>query len=148
MSGIDLLNLNLSALYQFLVFLLTFFVLSQWVIKPVRKTLALRRERLQPEDAGSGLEATVAAKEKEYAEILKQVRSSSTKLRSEVRDDAVGQERGIVAEAQEKAVAKLKESQGQIQDSIEKARKEVSADVPKLAAELVRKILGRELKTT
>ena len=145
MAGIDILNLNLSIVYQFVLYLLTLIILGKFLIKPVAATLAERRRRLAPTKADTGLEAAISGKEAEYKNLLQEIRSVSGGLRQEVRAEAVSVERGIIAEAREKASEKLKAGEKEIRSSLENARVEMSLEIPKMARELAARILGREL---
>ncbi len=146
MAGIDLLNLNASVVYQFALFLLTLFVLSRFLVRPMLATMAERRRRLVPAAEDSGLEAMVKTKEKEYADLLQQVRSAGSKVRSELREAAKADERDILAKAQSSANAQLKKGQAEIGDAVEDARRQMAGEIPVLARELARKILGREVQ--
>jgi len=147
MAGIDLLNLNLSILYQFAMYLLTLLVLNVWLIRPIRATLAERRKRLAAlgEGGDPALRQAVEAQEKNYAELLSQIRQSSGKLREEVRGDAARSEREALSAAHDKANERLRSGRKEIEDSLAKARTEMTEEIPRLARDLARRLLGREV---
>lgn len=145
MAGLDLLNLNLSVVYQFALFLLTLFVLSRWLIKPVTTTLALRRKRLVPVEEDSDLERGVKEKESEYADLLQNIRNDSTELRQKIREEAVGVERNVLDKAQDSANQRLQAGRGELLQSLETTRAEMVRWIPDQAKELARKIIGRDM---
>lgn len=146
MGGIDLLNIDYSFFYQLVLFLLTVFVLSRFMIRPISKTLEERDERLTPAEEDTGLADNISKKEEEYKSMLSEVRSAASKVRQEVREEAGQKEASIVTEAKEQANKSLKEGQKQIEDSLAVAKEDLDKDVPKLAKELAGKILGRKVE--
>ena len=145
MAGIDLLNLDLSVVYQLALFLLALLVLSRWLIKPVTLTLAERQRRLFQAEGELPMETELLQKEKEYRDVLQRTRSQSSRLRQGIREEAIRSERKMLADAQERAVQKLKAAREEIQDTMEHVQAEIDGETPRLARNLARKILGREL---
>jgi len=145
MASIDLLNLNWSIVYQLVIYLLTVLILIRWVIRPIRATLTIRRTRLAVDIGESGLEAQIASKETEYVSLLKDVRTTSAKVRGSIREDAMVEERKLVGHAQTQASSKLASGRQEIEASIQQTRDELNRLVPQQAKELARKILGRDV---
>ncbi len=145
MAGLDLLNINLSVVYQITLFLLTIVMLSKWVIGPITATLALRRQRLIPVDQDTDLEKSVLAKEEEYSHLLHKIRSDSAGLRHKIRDAAETEELAILDTAFKAHDKRLTDAMKLLHSSIDEVKNDMDRWIPEQAKALARKILGREL---
>lgn len=145
MPGLDLLNFNLSVVYQFVVFMLSVLVITFWILKPITATLNERKRRLSAATADSGVNRIVEEKESEYASVLQSVRQAGAKVRQDVRDEAVKEQARILDDARRNVTEKLKGGQAELAKATESARAEILRDAPQLARELARKILQRDI---
>jgi len=139
-------NLDISLLIQLINFLLLILALNYLLYRPIRKVLAERRElmdrlKTKAAKAKGELENGEAEKARLNAESLRQ----AIHQKNEITAKAGGEEKNILAEAQEQAARQINDSRAKLQQAASAARAALAQDVQRIAKDMAEKILGRTI---
>jgi F-type H+-transporting ATPase subunit b len=133
-----------SLLIQIANFLFTIWVLNLLLYKPIRKILTQRKEKI------SGYELSIETSDKDarekdeaFAVGIKEARAKGFKEKEALMQQAVEEEKSIVAEINQKAQAELVQVREKIKNDAEIARESLQKEVDNFANQICQKILGR-----
>lgn len=141
-----LVDIDLTVLVQFVIFLVLLVVLSKMVFAPF---LAMQKERDANIDgarkqAGS-LDVLADEKIAAYDEKMSVARKESASVRGEFRKEGETQAASILADARAEADAKVEQARKRITTSVEEARKALATRAETIAGDIASKLLGREV---
>ena len=133
-----------SLLIQIANFLFTIWVLNLLLYKPIRKILTQRKEKI------SGYELSIETSNKDASEKneafavgIKEARAKGFKEKEALMQEAVEEEKSIIAEINQKAQAELIQVREKIKKDAGIARESLQKEVDNFANQICQKILGR-----
>ena len=135
-----------TCFWQVINFLVLIWALNLIVYRPIRSILARRREHM------SGLDKNIEqfkrdAEEKEsaFTDGIKDAKSEGMKAKNAIMEEGAAEERQLLESISQKAQQALAENKAKIAEDVKKAAVELQQEIDAFAAEIGRKILGREL---
>ena len=138
-----MIDLDFTAVIQFVNFLITMVVLNFLLITPIRKIIRQRKETME-EMQGAISTARVSSEEKleNYNKSLVDYRAEATRERESLRNEALSRERELTEAALADTQASLQKARADISAQVETALAELKQNVPNLAKEAASKILA------
>ena len=138
-----MIDIDITAVIQFVNFLITLVVLNFLLITPIRKILQQRHEHLDQ------LQGVVVISNEESEEKLEKYNSSLVEIRKEaaakreaLRAEAISKEREINENALSEAHARIQKARADITAQVDVALAELKGAVPDLAKEAAGKIMA------
>lgn len=145
-SGHPLIDIDLTAVVQFALFLLLLFVSNKLLFQPY---LALRERRKQgidgARDEATRMTATADAKLEDYNKSLAVARERAGEEGRKVRLEAAAHEREVTDKARSAAQTAIDEAQKKMRAETEQARAQLMPQAEQLARAISSKLLGREV---
>ena len=140
---IAMIDVNLTAIIQFVNFLITLIVLNYLLITPIRKIIIARKEAMDKMRGTINLarDESVSRLER-YNESLADYRAEALKAREEIRSKAIIREREITDAALAAAQGRLQDARADISAQVERALSELKQSVPSMTKEAVSRILA------
>lgn len=133
-----------SALIQIVNFVFLIWVLNILLYRPIRKILAQRKEKID------GLELSIETSDKDALEKdeafsvgIKEARTRGFKEKEALMQQAMDEEKKIIADINSKAQVELAEIRNKIKSEAEAARESLQKEVDNFADQICQKILGR-----
>jgi len=143
-----LLDLDWTVGLQFGIFLLMLLVLSNLLFKPFLKVHEQRQQATEGARAEAKTMSDKAAHDGAvYEDKMSKARAKALEERGVLRTETTKREREIVANGRRLAEDHLEKTKQTIQAAEAKARAELAPRVDELAAQMARKILGREVRS-
>ncbi len=135
-----------TVLIQFVIFVVMYFVLRQFLFQPYLKMRAERAERID----GAEARASEMAKKREsldrdYQSRLEKTRAKAEEERLRIQTEARAREGELLVEARARAQGRVQETQKAIAAQVAAAEGELQKQVEPLAMALAKKLLGREV---
>ncbi len=141
---VDLLDLNLTIIYQWIMFMIGLLIIYGWIFKPIVKVLDEREKKVKESSEGTvGKEAD--EQESVYNRALKKLRNEGSDLRRGLRAEASLKEQEILSDAREKTQQELSVRREKLAKEIGKTRDELKAELPSLTKAVVTRLLGKEV---
>jgi len=135
-----------SCLWQIINFLVLIWALNLILYRPIRNIVAKRQEHM------TGLDNSIAQfnqeardKESAFADGIKDARADGMKIKTSLLEEGVSEEKRIIEAINQKAQQALVDNKAKIAQDIKKAAADLQKEIDMFAAEIGRKILGREL---
>ena len=141
---LDLLDINLTIFYQWLMFASALLIIYYFYFKPITRVLDERKARTSQTLDGSILAGVKEAEEK-YTILLKKIRGEGAEMRRELRTAAVAQEHEILEGAHSVAMRELVVRRSGLTAELEAARNALFEELPAMTKALVKRLLGREV---
>ena len=133
-----------SVIIQIINFLFLIWVLNILLYKPIRKILTQRKEKID------GLELSIITSDKDalekdeaFAAGIKEARAKGLREKEVLVQQALDEEKTIIADINRKAQTELAEIRGQIKKEAEVARESLQKEVDNFANQICQKIIGR-----
>ena len=133
-----------SVIIQIINFLFLIWILNLLLYKPIRKILTQRKEKID------GLELSIITSDKDalekdeaFAAGIKEARAKGLREKDVLVQQALDEEKTIIADINRKAQAELAEIRGQIKKEAEVARESLQKEVDNFANQICQKIIGR-----
>ena len=133
-----------SVIIQIINFLFLIWVLNILLYKPIRKILTQRKEKID------GLELSIITSDKDalekdeaFAAGIKEARAKGLREKEVLVQQAMDEEKTIIADINRKAQAELAEIRGKIKKEAEVARESLQKEVDNFANQICQKIIGR-----
>ena len=133
-----------SAFIQIINFVFLIWVLNILLYRPIRKILAQRKEKID------GLELSIETsdtdaleKDQAFSAGIREARTRGFKEKEALMQQAMDEEKKIIAEINSKAQAELAETRNKIKSEAEAARESLQKEVDSFADQICQKILGR-----
>ena len=141
-----MISLDVSVVYQILLFLVFWAILSKILFRPYlavleereRNTSGARRDTGDLEHEGERLRA-------QYEEKMAQAEAAGNVLKEAVLHEARQQREKILSQAREEATNALQSVRLEVQAQLEIERQRAAAQIGGLARDMVSKILGRNI---
>jgi F-type H+-transporting ATPase subunit b len=139
-------DIDLTILVQFFIFLVLLVVLNKLVFKPF---LALRKERADniegARSTAGQLDASADDKIESYEDRIKRARNEAALVRSELRREGDAKASEILGKAHQRSAAKLKEARRKMAQSVEDAQASLRTQASGVARAIASKLLDREV---
>lgn len=133
-----------SIVLQIVNFLLLIWILNIVLYKPIRKILLERKAKMDGlETVIDGAAQQVEAKEKAYAEGVRQARAAGQKEKEVLMQAAAEEEKAIIGKINADAQADLKAVKAKIADEMDGVKKALEKEIDAFANAIEQKILGR-----
>jgi len=135
---------NVTIVYQLIVFFVALVVVKFFVMNPIREVLGGRSERI----AGAEQEAARLAEESARLEQtcrkkIGDARDRAKQERARQREQARGEEKGILESGREQAHVRLQAIAGEIRRESDEAGEKLRADAEQISRMFAEKLLGR-----
>lgn len=138
-----MIDLNATFFVQFVNFILILILLNVILIGPIRRLLKERAELMASQlDGIDGFTGAADSKLKDYQAALDAARKAAASERLALKDEALGREKVILAEANDKMSKTMSAARADIETQSEAARKSLAAGVEPLAVKVVGRVLG------
>jgi len=135
-----------TVLIQFVIFVVMYFVLRQFLFQPYLKMRAERAERIDGAEARAGEMAKKRESlDRDYQSRLEKTRAKAEEERLRIQTEARAREGELLAEARARAQGRVQETQKAIAAQVAAAEGELQKQVEPLAMALAKKLLGREV---
>jgi F-type H+-transporting ATPase subunit b len=145
-SGLPLIDIDGTAIVQFVLFLLVYVIANKLLFKPY---LALRERRKAGIDGARAeaerMTATADAKLADYEKQLKVARDRANEEGRKVRLEAAANEKDATDKARASAQKAIDEAQTKMRAETEAARAQLLPQADALAKQIASKLLGREV---
>jgi F-type H+-transporting ATPase subunit b len=145
-SGHPLIDIDLTAVVQFVLFLLVYLIANKLLFKPY---LALRERRKAGIDGARAeaerMTATADAKLADYQKSLVVARERAGEEGRKVRLEAAAHEKDVTEKARVAATKASDEAQAKMRSETEAARAQLLPQADALAKSIASKLLGREV---
>jgi F-type H+-transporting ATPase subunit b len=141
-----MISLDLSILYQVVIFVFLWLILSRILFRPYLKLLEEREHKT----SGALHESHDLDREGErlklqYEEKIAQAQSAGNAVKEAILQQARQQRERILTEAREEATRSLEAVRQEVQKQLEEERRLAAAEAAGLGREMASKILGRSL---
>jgi F-type H+-transporting ATPase subunit b len=141
-----MISLDISILYQAILFVLLWLILNKLLFKPYlslldereRKTTGAQHDSVDLEHEGAQLK-------KHYEEKIAQGQAAAYAAKDVILQDARKQREAILSQAREEASKSLDQVRRDIAGSLEREKRLSDAEVSTVAQDLVAKVLGRRV---
>jgi F-type H+-transporting ATPase subunit b len=141
-----MISLDISILYQAILFVLLWLILNKLLFKPYlslldereRKTTGAQHDSVDLEHEGAQLK-------KQYEEKIAQGQAAAYAAKDVILQDARKQREAILSQAREEASKSLDQVRRDIAGSLEREKRLSDAEVSTVAQDLVAKVLGRRV---
>jgi F-type H+-transporting ATPase subunit b len=135
-----------TVVIQFVIFVVMYFVLRQFLFAPYLKMRAERAERIDgAERKAQDMAKKRAELDSDYQTRLEKTRAKAEEERLRIQNEARAREAELLAEARARAQARVQETQRSIASQVAAAESELQKQVEPLAMALTKKLLGREV---
>jgi F-type H+-transporting ATPase subunit b len=145
-SGLPLIDIDLTAVVQFCLFLLVYLVANKLLFQPY---LALRERRRSGIDGAreeaERMTAEADAKLADYQKQLAIARDKANEEARKIRAEAAAHEREVTEKARAQAQAAIDEAQSKMRADTEAARAQLLPQADAIARSIASKLLGREV---
>ncbi len=135
---------NVTIVYQLIVFFVALVVVRFFVMNPIKEVLKGRSERIAgAEQEAARLVEESAGLEETYRNKIGEARDRAKQERARQREQALGEEKGILASGREQAQARLQAIAGEIRKESVEAGETLRADTAQISRMFAEKLLGR-----
>jgi F-type H+-transporting ATPase subunit b len=145
-SGHPLIDIDLTAVVQFGLFLVLMFVANKLMFQPY---LVLRERRKAGIDGARAeadrMTAQADAKLADYEKQLAVARDRANEEGRKIRGQAAAHEREVTDQARASAQAAIDQAQSKMREETEAARAQLLPQADAIAKQIARKLLGREV---
>ena len=141
-----MISLDISILYQIVLFIILWLILNRVLFKPYLKLLEAREQRTTGAQLDcSDLEHEGARLRAQYEEQIAQARAAGYAVKEAILQNGRLEREKILAEAREEAAKTLERARREIAIAVEQERRIATAEAAALAADMASKALGRKV---
>ena len=141
-----MISLDISILYQVILFVLLWLILSKLLFKPYLSLLEERERRTTGAQHDSAdLEHEGAQLKRQYEEKIAQAQAAAYAAKDVILQDARKQREAILSQAREEASKTLDQIRRDIASALEREKQLGDAEASAIAHDLVTKVLGRSV---
>jgi len=135
---------NVTFVYQLIIFFAALLLIKRFLLKPIQEVLTGRNDRIAgAEQAAASLSEESDKLDETYRQKIRDARDQAKLERSKQRDQALAQEKDILAKGREDAQVKLQAIAGEIRKESGVARERLRADAAHISRMFAEKLLGR-----
>jgi F-type H+-transporting ATPase subunit b len=141
-----MISLDISILYQIIIFLVLWLILNKVLFQPYLALLEERERRTGgAQHDASELEHQGARLKSEYEERISQARGVGIAARDALIQEARQERERLLQGAREQAALKLESARREVQSQLERERGLLAAEVAVLAQDMASKVLARRV---
>jgi F-type H+-transporting ATPase subunit b len=141
-----MISLDLSILYQIILFVALWLILNKILFQPYLRLLEERERRtIGAEHDSADLEHEGARLRAQYEEKIAQAQTAAYAAKDAILQEARQQREKILGEARAAAASKLEQARREISLALEKEKAIAAAEAAAVAGEMVSKALGRKV---
>jgi F-type H+-transporting ATPase subunit b len=141
-----MISLDYSVVYQVVLFLVVWVILSKVLFRPYVSLLEEReRKTTGAEHDLSELEHEAARLRAQYEEKIAQAQAAGNAAKEAILQDARQQREGVLTQAREEAMSTLEGVRRELANQMQKERQLAAAEVRAIAQEMATKVLGRNV---
>ncbi len=141
-----MISLDITVVYQIVLFLILWLVLSRVLFRPYlglleerdKSTFGARRASTDLEEQGARLRA-------QYEQKIQEAQSRGRAMKEAILQEARLQSEQLIGKAREEAAGSLAQVRADVQRQIDSERQLAEAEADRLARDMVSKILGRNV---
>ena len=141
-----MISLDLSILYQIILFVALWLILNKILFQPYLQLLEERERRtIGAEHDSADLEHEGARLRAQYEEKIAQAQTAAYAAKDAILQEARQQREKILGQARAEAASKLEQTRREISLALEKEKALAAAEAATVAGEMVSKVLGRKV---
>jgi F-type H+-transporting ATPase subunit b len=141
-----MISLDISVLYQIIIFVLLWLALSKILFRPYLNLLDERERRTTGAQHDSGeLEREGARLKAEYEEKIAQARVVGTATKDAIVQEGRQERERVLQQARDEAGRTLEGARREVQSQLDRERQLLASEVAEVARDMVSKILGRRV---
>lgn len=141
-----MISLDLSILYQIILFVALWLILNKILFQPYLQLLEERERRtIGAEHDSADLEHEGARLRAQYEEKIAQAQTAAYAAKDAILQEARQQREKILGQARAAAASKLEQTRREINRALEKEKALAAAEAATVAGEMVSKVLGRKV---
>jgi F-type H+-transporting ATPase subunit b len=141
-----MISLDISVVYQIIIFVLLWLILSELLFKPYLRVLEERERRTSGARHDSGeLEIEGGRLKAEYEQKIAEARSAGTQVRDAIVQEGRQERERLLQQAREEAAVTLETARRDVQTQLERERARLASEVTEVAHDMVSKVLGRRV---
>ena|SRR5262245_34267948 len=141
-----MISLDISILYQIILFIVLWLILSKILFQPYLRLLDEReRKTTGAQHDSADLEHEGARLRAQYQEKITQAQATGYAAKDAILQDARQQREKVLAEARQQASQTLERVRGEIAAAMEQEKRLAAAEVATVAGEMASKVLGRRV---
>jgi len=145
-SGHPLIDIDLTAVVQFVLFVLTYLVANKLLFQPYLELRARRKAGIDgAREEAERMTAQADAKLADYEKSLAVARDRANEEGRKVRAEAANHEREVTDQARASAQKSIDEAQKRMRSETETARGQLMPQAEAIAKSIANKLLGREV---
>jgi F-type H+-transporting ATPase subunit b len=138
--------LDISVLYQIVIFLVLWVILSKVLFRPYLNLLDERERRTTgARHDSSDLEGEGARLKAEYEQRIGQARATGLAAKDVIVQEGRQEREKLLQQAREEAARTLESARREVQIQLERERALLAAEVAAVARDMVSKVLGRRI---
>ena len=139
-----MIHLDISIVYQIILFLVLWVILNKVLFQPYLSLLAERERKTTGAQQDSGdLEQEAAHLKAEYEERIAQAQAAGYSAKDAIVQDGRQQREKILGQARGEAAGTLERVRNEVASALEQERRLAAAEVSNVAGAMVAKVLGR-----
>ena len=141
-----MISLDLSILYQIILFVALWLILNKILFQPYLQLLEERERRtIGAEHDSADLEHEGARLRAQYEEKIAQAQTAAYTAKDAILQEARQQREKILGQARAEAASKLEQTRREISLALEREKALAAAEAATVAGEMVSKVLGRKV---
>ena len=141
-----MISLDYSVVYQIVIFLVLWIILSKVLFRPYLNLLEQRERRTTgAQHDSTDLEHEGARLRAQYEEKIAQAQAAGYAAKEAILQEARQQREKVLTQVREDAMRILEELRRELASQVERERQVVAAEVRTIAQEMASKILGRNV---
>ena len=142
-----MIHLDISILYQIVLFLILWLILSRILFKPYLKLLAEReRKTAGAQHDSSDLEGEGQRLKTQYEEKIAQAQAAGYAAKEQIIQEGRQQREKILSQAREEAGRALEQARKEVAETLARERQLAAAEATPIASAMVAKVLGRPVQ--
>jgi F-type H+-transporting ATPase subunit b len=141
-----MISLDYSVIYQVVLFLLLWIILSRILFRPFLGLLEERERRtIGAQHDATALEHEGAQLRAQYEEKIAQAQAAGYAVKEAVLQEGRQQRERLLTQAREQAVGMLEAARREVESQMQKERQLAATEAGAVARQMVNKILGRQV---
>lgn len=141
-----MISLDYSVVYQIVIFLVLWIILSKVLFRPYLNLLEQRERRTTgAQHDSTDLEREGARLRAQYEEKIAQAQAAGYAAKEAILQEARQQREKVLAQVREEAMSMLEEVRREVASQVQRERQVATAEIRTIAQEMASKILGRNV---
>lgn len=146
MQMLEALGVNVTVIYQFGFFLVTYLVLSNVLFQPYYKAFLTRGDKtVGNTEAAEKLLVEARDLEAEYEVKAREINTKVRSIYEQNRQQAIREQEKQMAEARLRAKQIIEDNKQKVQTEVARAQQEISKEVALVSQAITTKLLGKDL---